>query len=68
VVSAVQPNPAPLHIRLKGLDPKALYHIDEDVHIISGEALMNAGYIFPPMLGDYPSAQLHLSAVKGSQR
>ncbi len=64
VVSAVQPNPAPLHIRLKGLDPKALYHIDEDVHIISGEALMNAGYIFPPMLGDYPSAQLHLTAVR----
>ena len=63
VVSVVQPNPAPIHIRLKGLDPDAFYHIDEDVHILSGEALMNAGYTFPPMLGDYPSAQLHLSAV-----
>ena len=64
VITAVQPNPAAIHIRLKGLDPKAFYHIDEDEHIVSGEALMNAGYTFRPMRGDYPSAQLHLSAVR----
>ena len=50
-----QPNPAPLHIRFKGLNPEAMYHIEEDVHIISGAALMNAGYTFPPMREDYPS-------------
>ncbi len=63
VIKDPQPNPAPLHIRFKGLDPEALYHIEEDVHIISGAALMNAGYTFPPMREDYPSAQLHLSIV-----
>lgn len=60
VITDPQPNPAPLHIRFKGLDPDALYHIEEDVHVISGRALMNAGYTFPPMMGDYRSQQLHL--------
>ena len=64
VVTDPQPNPAPLHIRLKGLDPNALYEIDEDEHIISGAALMNAGYTFPPMMGDYRSLQMHLHRMK----
>ena len=63
VITDPQPNPAPLHIRLKGLDPDALYEIEEDEHIISGAALMSAGYTFPPMMGDYRSLQLHLSVV-----
>ena len=61
VITDPQPNPAPLHIRFKGLDPDGLYCIEEDEHIISGAALMNAGYTFPPMMGDYRSQQLHLS-------
>ena len=60
VITAVQPTPAPLHIRLKGLDPDALYFIEESGRTVSGKALMFAGYTFPPMFGDYPSAQLHL--------
>jgi alpha-galactosidase len=60
VVKSPQPNPAPLHVRLKGLDPAGIYRIEEDVHTFSGAALMHAGYTFPPMLGDYPAAQLHL--------
>ena len=63
VITRPQPNPAPLHIRLKGLDPDALYKIAEDDQIISGAALMNGGYTFRPMMGDYRSAQLHLTAV-----
>ncbi|MBQ4512180.1 MAG: alpha-galactosidase [Anaerolineaceae bacterium] len=63
VITRPQPNPAPLHIRLKGLDPDALYKIAEDDQIISGSALMNGGYTFRPMMGDYRSAQLHLTAV-----
>lgn len=60
VITAVQPTPAPLHIRLKGLDPDALYFIEESGRTVSGKALMFAGYTFPSMFGDYPSAQLHL--------
>ena len=60
VVTNPQPNPAPLHVRLRGLDPDGLYRIEEDIHVRSGAALMNGGYTFPPMLGDYPSAQIHL--------
>ncbi len=67
VIVDPQPNPAPLHIRLRGLDPDALYLIDEDVHLISGKALMNAGYTIPPILGDYTSAQLHLTRVEGTK-
>lgn len=63
VITRPQPNPAPLHIRLKGLDPDKLYKIAEDDQIISGAALMNGGYTFRPMMGDYRSAQLHLTAV-----
>ena len=63
VITRPQPNPAPLHIRLKGLNPDKLYKIAEDDQIISGAALMNGGYTFRPMMGDYRSAQLHLTAV-----
>ena len=60
VVTSSQPNQAPLNIRFKGLDPDAQYHIEENDLIISGAALMNSGYTFPRMLGDYPAIQLHL--------
>ncbi len=60
VITDPQPNPAPLHFRFKGLDPDAVYEIEEDKRIISGIALMKAGYTFLPMRGDYRSRQLHL--------
>ena len=64
VLRAPQPNAAPLRLRLRGLDPDALYRIDEDIHVCTGAALMNGGYTFPQMLGDYPSAQLHLTKIE----
>ena len=60
VITSPQPNPEPLHIRFKGLDPNALYRIEEDDHVVSGAALMNSGYTFPRMWGDYPAIQRHL--------
>ena len=38
VITAVQPTPAPLHIRLKGLDPDALYFIEESGRTVSDAA------------------------------
>ncbi len=61
VITSPQPNPEPLHIRFKGLDPNANYHIEESDKVISGAALMNGGYTYPVMHGDYPAMQLHLS-------
>ena len=67
VLHGPQPNARPLHIRLRGLDPKARYRIDEDVCVCTGAALMNGGYTFPQMLGDYPAAQLHLTRQDGDE-
>lgn len=73
VLRSSEANPCPLHIRLKGLDPAAdytLHRVDgfgaRDAPgtdsaaeaVYSGAALMHAGYTLPPLLGDYPAAQL----------
>ena len=60
VVQNVEPYKSAPHLRLKGLDPDAVYEIEEEHIAVSGAALMRAGYTFPRMLGDYPAAQLHL--------
>lgn len=64
VVNLVVQNPEPFaktpHIRLKGLDPSARYLVEEEQTVVTGAALMHAGYAFPRMQGDYPAAQLHL--------
>ena len=59
VVQNVEPYKSAPHLRLKGLDPDAVYEIEEEGTTVSGAALMRAGYTFPRMLGDYPAAQLH---------
>ncbi|MGX8702883.1 MAG: alpha-galactosidase [Lachnospiraceae bacterium] len=64
VMDIAQPNAYPLHIRLKGLDPDAVYRIEEAEGIYTGAALMYAGYSYPRVLGDYPSAQIHLTKVE----
>ena len=61
VLVSPQPNPAPLNLRLKGLDPNGIYRIAEDGRCCSGAALMAGGYTFPQLFGDYPAAQLHLT-------
>lgn len=64
VVQNVEPFKSAPHLRLKGLDPDALYEIEEENIAVSGAALMHAGYTFQRMLGDYPAAQLHLTRKK----
>ena len=65
VVQNVEPFKSAPHLRLKGLDPDAVYEIEEEHIAASGAALMRAGYTFPRMLGDYPAAQLHLKQKEG---
>lgn len=72
-VRSPEANPRPLHIRLKGLDPAADYTLERADSfgaweaagtscpagaVYAGTALMYAGFTLPPLLGDYPCAQL----------
>ena len=49
-------------LRLKGLDPDAVYRINGGAELCRGSVLMNAGWPVPPLRGDYQSLQLHLEA------
>lgn len=71
VMRNAEANPRPLHLRLKGLDPKAVYILEEQQissgseypvmkqRSFTGAALMYAGITLPALLGDYPSALLY---------
>ena len=48
-------------LRLKGLDPALQYRVNGG-GLYGGDVLMNAGYLLPPMRGDYQSVQLYLQA------
>ena len=69
VVNLVVQNPEPFakvpHVCLRGLEPEARYLLEEEQIVVTGAALMYAGYSFPRMLGDYPAAQLHLIRQDG---
>ncbi len=45
-------------IRLRGLLPDCHYHLEGTQSSYTGAALMQAGYSFPLLTGDYPAAQL----------
>ncbi len=76
VMSETTGNPKPIHLWMKGLDPRGHYQItgasfygckaalphDPD-RVFSGGELMYGGYSLPMMLGDYPSAQIHWKKV-----
>ena len=62
-VAAKTPFP---HIKLKGLREDAVYMIEETGLCTTGAALMYGGYSFDIPEGDYPCAQLHLTAVQGT--
>ncbi len=51
-----------LTLRLKGLDPNALYRVNGGERRYSGDQLMYAGYPIPPQRGDYQAVQLYLEA------
>ena len=60
VVTHPEANPRPLHLRLKGLDPQAVYAVEGQERTYAGAALMYGGYTLSPLYGDYPGAQLYL--------
>ena len=62
VVTNPLANSVPVHIRLKGLDSDAVYRIDGGLEC-KGAALMNAGYTFPQMTGDYPAIQMDIIRI-----
>ena len=65
VLHSPQPNAWPIRIQLRGLDPDTNYLIAELGGVYTGSALMNNGYVFPRILGDYPAVQLHLTRQDG---
>jgi alpha-galactosidase len=65
VVTNPLANAAPVHVRLKGLQPGAVYEVNGEFECL-GWALMNGGYTFPQLIGDYPSMQLRLTKIRQS--
>ena len=64
VVIDPQPNPWPIHIRLRGLDPQALYHESLTERVYTGAALCHAGLTLPIMQGDYPAVQIMIERTE----
>ena len=62
VAGCTRAAPPFLALRLKGLDPDAMYQVNGGEERWSGSALMEAGYPLPMLLGDYRSLQLYLKA------
>ncbi len=63
VVARTRANEPLINLRLKGLDPGAIYEIRETGEKISGAALMYGGYTLWQMHGDFPSVQLHVRTI-----
>ena len=76
VLTHPRANPAPLHLRFRGLDPEARYTLRLELfdayapeaeigeeRVYTGSALLYAGFTFPRLFGDYPSAQIHLKKI-----
>ena len=64
VVIDPQANPWPIHIRLRGLDPQALYHESLTERVYTGAALCHAGLTLPIMQGDYPAVQIMIGRTE----
>ena len=62
VVTNPLANSAPVHVKLKGLIPDAVYSVDGEFEVL-GSALMMGGYTFPRLTGDYPAMQLDIVRI-----
>jgi alpha-galactosidase len=62
VVTNPLANSAPVHVRLKGLLPDAVYRINDEFEC-NGSALMIGGYTFPRLTGDYPAMQVDIIRI-----
>ncbi len=58
-----KPNSWATNLKLRGLDPDALYFIEEEEMCFTGSSLMGGGYTFLRPTGDYTSYQIHLRKV-----
>ena len=65
VMTHVRANGPFPYVRLKGLEPEAVYRLEGTERRFSGAALMYAGYSFPQGWGDYPAQQLHFVRTDG---
>lgn len=63
VVIDPKPNAYPIHLRLKGLDPDAMYREAGSGKCYLGAALMYGGYTLPILLGDYPGFQCRFERI-----
>ena len=63
VVKKVQANAKIKLIKLKGLDPEAIYELEGTDKRMSGAALMYGGFAINISNGDYPSEQLCFKRV-----
>ena len=57
-------NPGPIHIRPRGLDPRARYKDSLTATVHSGAALCHAGLTLPILMGDYPAVQITLERTQ----
>ena len=55
-----RPNVKSRRIRWKNLIPEAQYVLEETGKVYSGEMLMQAGILIPPLKGDYWSKLYHV--------
>lgn len=62
VVTNPPANSAPVHVKLKGLLPDAVYSVGDEFEV-SGAALMQGGYTFSQLLGDYPAVQADIVRI-----
>ena len=63
VVLDPQANPWPLHVRLRGLRPDALYRESLTGRVYTGAALCHAGLTLPMLRGDYPAVQVLIERI-----
>ena len=59
VFTDVEANAAFPYIRLRGLDPEGIYHLEGEDTCLTGASLMYGGYSLPQPSGDYPAVLLH---------
>lgn len=64
VVVDPKPNPWPIHITLKGLDPDAHYRDSRTGKVYTGAALCHAGLTLPILMGDYTAVQILLERTE----
>jgi alpha-galactosidase len=50
-------------VKLQGLDPDALYKVEGTDETYYGDVLMNVGYHFPEIRGDFQSRLVHFCRV-----